>query len=280
MIVAASNVFQNTLDDIIRRALRMVGATRQVLAEEWTAARLALHSISNNLTAQGFPLWKVFTTKEFLPAVSYTYYSSVYYKCIRSHTSSLLNAPDSAEGNLYWIVDEEQSTTTTWAVDTEYTSPRVLEMESGLMNIMDVYLTTADNATTRVKLVNKDAFMALDREDTGLPTKAYFEAVVDYQAMGGFLHLYPEADLTTYTLSVDKIFIPHQGMDTGSLLDIPPQWVEVLTVGLAADLSYEYGIAPDAIALLERKAKQAYENIKRTNFNNSHDGLVVSSRFQ
>lgn len=267
---------QASLDDIIKRALRIIGADDQISAEEWTNARLSLHSISNSLVAMGAPLWKFTSNRISLPTSSQVVYSGTSYVCIEEHSATSSNRPDTNLGKNYWVVAGTSSDT--WTSGTVYSTPREIDLGLGVIGVDKVSIMYKGSETI-VTLVSKDEYENLNKVTTGEPTKAYFKQTYDNQQPFGTLFFYPTPYQSDYELLTTTINIPYHGANTSDYLDIPPQWFETLTHGLAASLSYEYGIEPDTIVILERKAKECYVNAKKSIFNDSIDRPIVISRF-
>lgn len=270
-----SFVFASTIDDIIRRAFRIIGINNEYTGEQYSQARDVLSMIVNRINSVGLNLWKL---KEAVQAIStndQVLHEGISYVCIKDNYSSDYTKPGTDTGKLYWV--EGGLSTTAWEAGQNYSTPikTVVTLPAVLI---DKIKLVEKGSFSDIKIIPKNCFMDLDPKVLGTPTQAWVEYITNSQEISPTIHLHPTP--TTENLQMCFWYVEILNTPSGgkNYPDFPPQWQEVLVFGLAAELAYEHGANNDSIVILERKAASAYEMARKGNFERN-DCHTVKPRF-
>lgn len=276
MILEQATIYQQSIDGIIRRALRIIGKGEQIEQNKYSQAFTALQMLMNKLNSLGVKIWAVSKkTFELSFENKAVLYEGKSYLSLQDQYSDITNAPGTTKGLNYWV--EGGDATTEWAETTIYSPAREY--------IVNMFTTFADNFQLWVggkpkplKHLSREEFNKLEVIKIGEPEYVFCQHPIEISDSNLKLLFHPIPDMNNYFLTFDYVryIQPPGGIQEG--LDIPPNWQTVLTFGLAAELAYEYGLNPDEIVLLETKARNAYLEAKPTNFERN-DCHIVTSRF-
>jgi len=275
MIIAQASIYQQRIDDIIKRALRIIGKGDQVEPDRYAQAFTALQMLFNRLNALGISLWTITKTEYTLTySLSKVLEGGKSYICIKDHLSSTTNKPGTDIGKNYWY--EIGTATEAWEEEVVY--------EAANKQTAILFATFADNfklwkegIPKSLKHLSRENFNSLSFE-IGEPeyVLCVFPNDTETTNFQMYFHPIPYEDNLLVTFDYARYLAPPESISED--IDIPPSWQNVLVFGLAADLAYEYGLAVEEITVLEMKARNTFLEVKRTNFERNND-LVVTSRF-
>lgn len=236
MATSGSTDFNSTRDEIIRRALRIVGATSRgqtPSTSEVTAAAEALNVFVKTLQNQGINLWTWDEITQTLTASS----TVDGYKCYKAHTSSATTEPGvGADWTTYWRTDSNG--TGTWATSTAYTAVNQFDLPSGYIGVSKAWVRENERDIDMDIISRMDYLSITEKTSTGTPQLMS----LDYTTDTITANLYPvpqDTDMVIHLLAVRTLEDFDSDTDNP---DFPVKWLNVLTFGLAVELSHEYSL--------------------------------------
>lgn len=274
MATSGSINYTRTRDQIIKRALRIVGVLAQgdlPSAEQTAESSEALNSMVKGWQGDGLRLWEVQWETETLTAASeVTGSDSSVYTCIRNlAVSAASHKPvTGADWTTYFI--KRGSTGGAWANDTAYNAIGHIAV-TDVLGITEAFWRD-DSNDTPLHIMSRAEFMELtNKAEFGTPSKLYLDMS---SLTSPAIFLWPQPDVTvasdlTETLHYNAIK-RLEDFDAGSdTPDFDVKWIEALTFNLAYKLAYEYqlprsekiDIAAEASRLLEIATADSTEYI-------------------
>lgn len=288
MATSGSVDFNRTRDQIIRAALRKIGADSALetpSAEMVTNASEALNLIAKSWMAEGMQLWLIDEATLFLikDQQSYTLGGSSSAHCTTSHiktevatavSSGTTLVVDSTTGMtaadvlLLELDDGTYLDTTISSVDnsTTLTLADAVPSASAVDNHVYTYTTainlpyriiemwhrnSSDQDTPMFQISRNEYVNLSDKSNTGQSTQFFY----DRQRDAGTLHIWPTAN----SLKDRIYFYFHREVEDFDAAsdnpDFPKYYIRALTLALAADLALEYGVPPQIAAGIEAKAQ-------------------------
>lgn len=224
MAISSSANYTTTRDDIIKRALRIIGAIGQgetPPAQAVTEASQALNDLTKEWQADGMQLWK-------------------------TSTSTLTG------------------TISPGATITVGISGGNVVAEPPLKILRAYYRNTTTYVDTPLIVITKDEYDTLpNKVSYGTPTQVFWDFVrakdagVNSGNALGVLYVYPmmTADfLANNVISITGIYPLYDFDSSTNQPDIPDFLVNALVWGLADQLAYEYGLGPVDKSQIEKKA--------------------------
>lgn len=226
MALSNSINYTTTRDDIIKRALRIVGALGQgetPPAQAVTEASQALNDITKEWQADGMQLWKRAHN-----AMSGTISAGV----------SITLGPTGTSSN---VTGEAP------------------------LKILDAwYRNTTTSVDVPLNLITKNEYDKLPNKGVqGTPTQLYYDFLrsksssVGSGNSQGVLYLYPAMSSTfiaANTIYISGVYPLYDFDSSSDQPDVPDYLVNALVWGLADQLAYEYGLGPVEKSQIEKKA--------------------------
>lgn len=294
MAVSGTNTFSQTRNDIINRALSILGIKtrgRALTAEEINEASNALNLFVKGLKSEGVYLWKYAEGTLFLTVGQESYLidgstANATESFTQTTTSAAASSGETAivvtsatgftadyyigvmkdDGDIFWTTIASVAGTTI-NLDDALTD----DVSSGAT--VFVYQTkitrpetitsarrrdSSDYDTPLNELARSDYFNLSQKTVTGQPTQFYYDKQLSY----GTFYLYQAPDDATNTIkfTFQKMFFDFtSGTDN---IDFPIEWAETLAFGLASRLTYDYGIDKTKAELIKRTADEMLRNLK------------------
>jgi hypothetical protein len=294
MAVSGTNTFSQTRNDIINRALSILGVKtrgRALTAEEVNEASDALNLFVKGLKSEGIYLWKYAEGTLFLTVgqESYTIDGST-----ANATESFAETTTSAaavsgataivvtsatgftagyyvgvmqdDGDIFWTTVASVAGTTinlTNALTDDVSSAATVYVYQTKITRPEAITSarrrdSSDYDTPLNELARSDYFNLSQKKVTGMPTQFYYDKQLSY----GTFYLYQAPDDATNTIkfTFQKMFFDFTtGNDNP---DFPIEWAETLAFGLASRLTYDYGIDKTKAELIKRTADEMLRNLK------------------
>lgn len=230
-----------TRNDIIKRALRIIGAVAQgetPNAEQIDEGATALNSLVLSLSNEDIKLWKrVWLTKTLTASSVVTGTDFLNYTCIRSHTASASNRPvTGAEWPMYW----KQTGTggSAWVNATAYTAIGDFLIDEDVIRVIK-FMGRLDGTDHDIEMVNYDVYFGeFDKAQTSsYPSYVWLDRGIQQRA-----YLSPQPDGTSLVIHyyADKV-IP-EITTAASNPDFHGKMYDLLSYNLARVLADEYGI--------------------------------------
>jgi hypothetical protein len=294
MTVSGTNTFSQTRDDIINRALSILGVKtrgRALTAEEVNEASDALNLFVKGLKSEGVYLWKYAEGTLFLTVgqESYTIDGSTA-NATESFAETTTSATASSgataiavtsatgftagyfvgvmkdDGNIFWTTVASVAGTTinlTNALTDDVSSAATVYVYQTKITRPEAITSarrrdSSDYDTPLNELARSDYFNLSQKKVTGMPTQFYYDKQLSY----GTFYLYQAPDDATNTIkfTFQKMFFDFtSGTDNP---DFPIEWAETLAFGLASRLTYDYGIDKTKAELIKRTADEMLRNLK------------------
>lgn len=282
MTTSGSQNFSMTRNDIIRRALRIVGVVPQgdePTAEQMIEANFALNSMVKAMMDDGIKLWAADWQYKVFAALSSkvrtgngTTDAYRYFICIQAHTST--TGPDtttrppstnSAGGSAwptYWMEDTTlTSVVTDWATETSYTTTCQFTPATGTNTIERAFIRY-NSLDVPLGLATHSSFnLAITRSATGTPEILWFNRKLDTPVA----HLWPIPDNLLMVVHYFRTRVLEDFDAAANTPDFPASWLDALTYCLAANLADEYQIPVAEKQLLETKSKQMLAKAQMAN---------------
>jgi len=242
MATSGSSDFNRTRNEIVRRALRIIGVLAQ--GDVMSSAQLsegaeALNSLVKSLQTEGVRLWTTeWVTKTFTASEEVTGTDGEIYTCIRSHTSATSNKPvTGADYGTYWY--KRGSTGGVWADATAYASAGDFSVASDTIGIQKAYLRQNGNTDHKIELVSLEEYHNITTKSTqGVPTALLFE-----QSLLPRIRLWPQPNNTTAVLHYLRERMIEDFDAASDNPDFYIRWLDTLVYGLASNLADEYQLS-------------------------------------
>lgn len=294
MAVSGTNTFSQTRNDIINRALSILGVKtrgRALTAEEVNEASDALNLFVKGLKSEGVYLWKYAEGTLFLTVGQESYVlDGSTANATESFTQTTTSAAASSgatsipvtsasgftigynigimqdDGDLHWTTISNIVGTTislTAALTDDVSSGATIYVYQTKITrpeaITSARRRDSSNYDTALnELARNDYFNLAQKTVVGMPTQFYY----DKQLSSGTIYLYqaPNDASNTIKFTFQKMFFDfNSGTDNP---DFPIEWAETLAFGLASRLSYDYGIDKTKAELIKRTADEMLRNLK------------------
>jgi len=294
MAVSTSNDFTQTRNDIINRALSILGIKnrgRALTAEEVTDASTALNLFVKGLKANGTYLWKYAEGTLFLvygqaqyvldgstanATESFTQTTTTADAVLGATTIAVTSTSGFVVGYNIGVIQDDNTilwTTITNIASLTITLNTALTAAATSGNTVFVYQTkisrpesitscrrrdSSNYDTAMSDLARSDYFNLSQKDTAGKPTQFYY----DKQLASGSLYLYSTPDIVTDTIkfTFQKMFFDFD--DSTDNPDFPVEWMETLAFGLASRLCYDYGIDPTKSEMIKRTADEMILNLQ------------------
>lgn len=294
MAVSGTNTFSQTRNDIINRALSILGVKtrgRALTAEEVNEASDALNLFVKGLKSEGVYLWKYAEGTLFLTVGQESYAldgstANATESFTQTTTSAAALSGATAivvtnatgftagyfvgvmkdDGNIFWTTVASVAGTTI-NLDNALTD----DVSSGAtVYVYQTKITRPETITSARRrdssgydtplneLARSDYFNLSQKKVTGQPTQFYYDKQLSY----GTFYLYQAPDDATNTIkfTFQKMFFDFTtGNDNP---DFPIEWAETLAFGLASRLSFDYGIDKTKAQLIKANADEMLRNLK------------------
>lgn len=294
MAVSGTNTFSQTRNDIINRALSILGVKtrgRALTAEEVNEASDALNLFVKGLKSEGVYLWKYAEGTLFLTVgqESYTIDGSTA-NATESFTQTTTSAAASSaataivvtsatgftagyfvgvmqdDGDIFWTTVASVAGTTInlddALTDNVSSGATVYVYETKMSRpeaVTSARRRDSSNYDTPLnELARSDYYDLAQKTVTGMPTQFYYAKFINY----GTFYLYQAPDDATNTIkfTFQKMFFDFTtGNDNP---DFPIEWAETLAFGLASRLIYDYGIDKTKAQLIKATADEMLRNLK------------------
>jgi hypothetical protein len=294
MSVSGTNTFSQTRNDIINRALSILGVKtrgRALSSEEVNEASDALNLFVKGLKSEGVYLWKYAEGTLFLTVGQESYVlDGSTANATESFTQTTTSAAASSgatsiavtsasgftigynigimqdDGDLHWTTISNIAGTTislTAALTDDVSSGATVYVYQTKITrpeaITSARRRDSSNYDTALnELARSDYFNLAQKTVVGMPTQFYY----DKQLSSGTIYLYqaPDDASNTIKFTFQKMFFDfNSGTDNP---DFPIEWAETLAFGLASRLSYDYGIDKTKSELIKRTADEMLRNLK------------------
>ena len=294
MAVSGTNTFSQTRNDIINRALSILGVKtrgRALTAEEVNEASDALNLFVKGLKSEGVYLWKYAEGTLFLTvgqeaytidgstanatesftqtttsAAALSAATAIVVTSATGFTAGYFVGVMQDDGDIFWTTVASVAGTTI-NLDDALTD----DVSSGAtVYVYQTKITRPESITSARRrdsssydtplneLARSDYFNLAQKTVTGMPTQFYYDKQLSY----GTFYLYQAPDDATNTIkfTFQKMFFDFTtGTDNP---DFPIEWAETLAFGLASRLTYDYGIDKTKAELIKRTADEMLRNLK------------------
>jgi hypothetical protein len=222
MTTSATSNYNNTRDQIITRALRIVGAIGQGETPDTDAitdATWALNDLIAELNTDGMPLWNL----------------------------SVITCTPLVLGTATYSIGEGAT----------FDFPAPLKVLQAYLHD-----TSTEYDTPVLLIDHQRYLLLGTKSQQGVPNQLFYQTPRAIQASGelyGEVTLYPTPD--AYTVANKELVLhvqkPLDDFDVaGDTLDFPPYWINSLVWLLAAALAYEYGLGLAERSMIAKKAEQ------------------------
>lgn len=294
MSVSGTNTFSQTRNDIINRALSILGVKtrgRALSSEEVNEASDALNLFVKGLKSEGVYLWKYAEGTLFLTVGQESYVlDGSTANATESFTQTTTSAAASSgatsiavtsatgftagyyvgvmqdDGDIFWTTVASVAGTTINlddALTNDVSSGATVYVYQTKINRPEAITSarrrdSSNYDTALTELARSDYFNLAQKTVTGQPTQFYY----DKQLTEGTIYLYqaPDDASNTIKFTFQKMFFDFTtGTDNP---DFPIEWAETLAFGLASRLSYDYGIDKTKSELIKRTADEMLRNLK------------------
>jgi len=294
MAVSGTNTFSQTRNDIINRALSILGVKtrgRALTSEEVNEASDALNLFVKGLKSEGVYLWKYAEGTLFLTVGQESYLidgstanatesftqtttsaaalsgaTAIVVTSATGFTADYYVGVMKDDGDIFWTTVASVAGTTI-NLDDALTD----DVSSGAtVYVYQTKITRPESITSARRrdsssydtalneLARSDYFNLAQKTVTGMPTQFYY----DKQLSSGTIYLYqaPDDASNTIKFTFQKMFFDFTtGTDNP---DFPIEWAETLAFGLASRLTYDYGIDKTKSELIKRTADEMLRNLK------------------
>ena len=294
MAVSGTNTFSQTRNDIINRALSILGVKtrgRALTAEEVNEASDALNLFVKGLKSEGVYLWKYAEGTLFLTVGQESYtLDGLTANATESFTETTTSATAVSgataivvtgatgftagyfvgvmkdDGNIFWTTVASVAGTTINLTDaltdnvsnkaTVYVYQTKITRPEAIPSARRRDFSNYD--TPLNELARSDYFNLAQKKVSGQPTQFYY----DKQLSSGIFYLYqaPNDATNTIKFTFQKMFFDFTSGNDNP--DFPIEWAETLAFGLASRLSYDYGIDKTKAELIKRTADEMLRNLK------------------
>ncbi len=294
MSVSGTNTFSQTRNDIINRALSILGVKtrgRALTSEEVNEASDALNLFVKGLKSEGVYLWKYAEGTLFLTVGQESYVlDGSTANATESFTQTTTSAAASSgatsftvtsatgftagyyvgvmqdDGDIFWTTVASVASTTInlddALTDDVSSGATVYVYQTKITRPEDITSArrrdSSNYDTALTQLAYSDYFNLAQKTVTGQPTQFFYNK----QLSSGTIYLYqaPDDASNTIKFTFQKMFFDFTtGTDNP---DFPIEWAETLAFGLASRLCYDYGIDKTKAELIKRTADEMLRNLK------------------
>ena len=305
MATSGSKDFTATRDEIINGAIRILGRNENYKLErslELSHAGQALNMMVKSWQAEGIGLWMNVEAALFLDDSNESYdlgstgdhataswvktevstagtsgSSTLVIDSGTGMTSSDNIGVQLDGGTMHWTTISSIPGATTATLTTALTGPTAVDNHvytyttklDRPLEITEVRIRSDANNETTIDIVSRDEYMELsDKDSTGQASMVYY----DPQLTNGKLFVWPaEDDLKKYIKFTARL--PFDDFDAAANnAEFPVEWLRVLKICLAAELSWEYELSSERIAMLTQRAEMAKRLLE--NFDSEHGTSV------
>ncbi len=262
MATSGSTDFNATRDDIINRALRIVGLTavgNTVPANDVSNAAEALEMMVKSLQTQGVRLW----TRDWITSPRKGTGSEVTnggsnWTCIRPHTSDSSNEPGvGADSASYWVI--RGTSGSAWSTSTAYTAANTFSLPAGYIQVDEAWVRQSGTDTPLQRLSFEDYLNIYQKDSTG---RATVYAVQETNSVPT-VYIYPFPDATEIIINMLAVRVLEDFDAAGNNPDFPVEWLNMLVWGLADELADEYHLPLPERERISRKAHMYRTHAKR-----------------
>ncbi len=256
MAVSNSTDFNQFRNDIVMRALRIVGAYPQggkPSAVQLSEGITALNSLIKHNQSQGMRLWSLeWLTKSFTASDLVIGTNGETYQCIRSHRSTAPSQPIlNAEWTTYWAKKEGGGGINGWIIDHNYESIGDFILDDSLLGIDKAFIRS-EQFDREVSGISIDRYMELPgKSNSGIPS--HFVVMPERQLIvsgipgEGYrmitrVYLWPQPDNTDITFHCQTIRKGADYDNVNNISDGDVRFLDAIVYGLAANLADEYGL--------------------------------------
>lgn len=278
MTTSGSYDFTSTRDQIINRALRIIGVVPQgetATAEQVKETAESLNSMVKSWQNEHIYLWSTELVTKTLTASSQVLGTDgKNYTCLRSHTSAASNRPiTGADYSTYWV--ESGSSGVAWATSTAYSSIGDFDAANDTLDILSAFIRDGGNDWP-LSIIPMHEFMNIWQKDrTGRPFVLALHKTIPAKTV----YLYYQPDLTTYVLHYLRVR-KLEDFDVGANTpDFPENWIEPLVWGLAANIAPEYNVKSDRQRFLDAKAEEMRRRAK-VHDSETHSGEFIAPAYR
>lgn len=252
--------FVQTAQQIIAGAYRICNglANGQTLSlDQFNAGLLSLNVLLNALMEEDAGIWRMTWGDKPLTASSAVSNGGTYYRCVRSHTSSVDDEPgEGGSSTTYWYEDSSVSDdAVAWEVDTAYTCAGDFVFDTAY-SITQAFLRYQDSDYPLCLVTFGEFLEDIDKTDTDIPRILYFDRRNTNRI---FLHPLPNDDVVSSGV-LHLLYTEHIAEATGVSSDvaIPPSWVRAIKYLLASDIADEQGVPSNKAIRIETKAERLW----------------------
>ena len=294
MAVSGTNTFSQTRNDIITRALSILGVKtrgRALTAEEVNEASDALNLFVKGLKSEGVYLWKYAEGTLFLKVGQESYKmdgstANATESFVQTTTSSAASSGAAAivvtsssnfvagyfvgalknDGDIFWTTVASVAGSTINLDDAlnddVLSGAPVFCYQTKI--IRPEKITSArrrDSSgydTPLNELARSDYFNLAQKTVAGQPTQYYYDKQLTYGAL--YLYQAPDDATNTIKFTFQKMFFDFDNGNDNP--DFPIEWAETLAFGLASRMVYDYGIDKTKAELIKRTADEMLRNLK------------------
>ncbi len=290
MALSGTNTFNRTRDQIINRALEILGAKtrgRTPTSEETEEASIVLNLMVKNWKTRGSYLWKATEGTLFIVVnqASYVLDGSTANSTESFNETTTTAAAASGASSVvvtsaagftvgYFVGVVQDDNTIHWTTVSSVVSLTIgltanLTASAASGNAVFVYQTKINRPerisscrlrynggvtdTIMTKVARSIYHNYPNKTSSGKPTLFFY----DKQLTSGELFIYPTPDLVTDTI---KFTFDKQFDDFSVAIDdpdFPPEWLKPISLGLAYDLTYNYGTDSEKTARIKADADEA-----------------------
>ena len=294
MAVSGTNIFSQTRNDIINKALSILGVKtrgKALTAEEVNEASDALNLFVKGLKSEGVYLWKYAEGTLFLTVGQESYtLDGLTANATESFTKTTTSAAAVSgataivvtsatgftagyyvgvmqdDGNIFWTTIASVAGTTinlTNALTDNVLSAATVYVYQTKITRPEAITSarrrdSSSYDTPLNELARNDYFNLSQKTVAGQPTQFYY----DKQLSSGIFYLYqaPSDATNTIKFTFQKMFFDFTSGNDNP--DFPIEWAETLAFGLASRLSYDYGIDKTKAQLIKATADEMLRNLK------------------
>jgi len=269
MASSGSGDFNLTRNEIIERALRIIGKLEQGLspsAEQVDEAVIALNTLVKDIQNKGVYLWtllreqKVFTS----PPAEVIGTDGVNYTCILTHKSSTNDEPVTGQNfSTFWIA--RGTSGVAWADAIAFGSVGDFLLPVDTLGIQKIWIRQ-NNTDLPMTLISRDQYYDLARKDTeGIPELAFIDMLLPQPTV----FIYPQHNQVSRLNNPVHFLRERMLFDFDATTDTPDfrsRWLRALSYGLADDLADEYQVPLAERQIISAKAERfIFQAIKSDN---------------
>jgi len=294
MAVSGTNTFSRTRNDIINRALSILGVKtrgRALTAEEVNEASDALNLFVKGLKSEGVYLWKYAEGTLFLKVGQESYKmdgstANATESFVQTTTSSVASSGAAAivvtsssnfvagyfvgalknDGDIFWTTVASVAGSTINLDDAlnddVLSGAPVFCYQTKIIRPEEITSARRRDSsgydTPLNELARSDYFNLAQKTVAGQPTQYYYDKQLTYGAL--YLYQAPDDATNTIKFTFQKMFFDFDNGNDNP--DFPIEWAETLAFGLASRMVYDYGIDKTKAELIKRTADEMLRNLK------------------